>query len=154
MLKEGLEIKDYTLKEFLGKGGFGDVWKARKSTDLFENEFEFAIKFFRPEYARGINIERIKKEIEIWKRVSGASNIISVLDADRFENYIYIVSEYANGGTLEEWINANGGKAASPEQAVQIIMEILNGLENMHSRNFIHRDLKPANILIKKMFFA
>jgi serine/threonine protein kinase len=51
-------------------------------------------------------------------------NVISVIEADFVEDYIYIVSEFADGGSLQRWLAANGGKARSVEQAVTIVLEI------------------------------
>jgi serine/threonine protein kinase len=148
MLKRDGKIGEYILIEKCGSGGFGEVWRAEKRTRLSVNEF--ALKFFRPKDTDSIDIERVKKEIETWKRVSGLPNIISIFEADIYEDYVYIVSEFADGGSLEKWLKENGGKAKSLEQAIEITQGILKGLESLHGRGFVHRDLKPANVLFRK----
>ena len=148
MLKRDGKISEYILIEKCGSGGFGEVWRAERRTRLSVNEF--ALKFFRPKDTDSIDIERVKKEIETWKKVSGLPNIISIFEADIYEDYVYIVSEFADGGSLENWLKENDGKAKSFEQAIEITQGILKGLESLHGRGFVHRDLKPANVLIRK----
>lgn len=70
-----------------------------------------------------------------------------IIDADEYDGQIVIVSEYAPDGSLEEWLKANG--AMPVERAIETTIQILGGLEFLHSRNIIHRDLKPANILLQ-----
>ncbi len=152
MLEKGKKISDYVLVEKIGHGGFGDVWLAEKRTPLSVSTF--ALKFFRPAEINQNEIETVQREIEVWQKISGLPNIISVIEADYVEDYIYIVSEFADGGSLQKWLAANGGKAQSIEQAVTIILEILNGLDYLHRTGFIHRDIKPANILIRKGTFC
>ena len=60
-----------------------------------------------------------------------------------------VVSEFARGGSLEQWLAANGGMAPSPNAALEMISGILSGLEHLHRLHIIHRDLKPANILLQ-----
>lgn len=152
MLEKGKKISEYVLIEKIGHGGFGDVWLAEKRTALSVSLF--ALKFFRPAGKDVIEIETVQREIEVWQKISGLPNVISVMEADYAEDYIYIVSEYAEGGSLHEWLAANGGKAQSVNQAIEIVLEILNGLDFLHRAGFIHRDLKPANVLIRKGTFC
>jgi serine/threonine-protein kinase PpkA len=145
MMEKGKKVGEYVLLEKLGAGGFGDVWKAEKRTALDINHF--ALKFFRPKQD-GVDFDKIGKELSVWKQLKGLPHIISVIELDRFEDYVYVVSDYADGGSLEKWLKTNGGKASSEAEAVQIALEILTGLENLHGKNFVHRDLKPDNVLI------
>jgi formylglycine-generating enzyme required for sulfatase activity len=152
MLEKGKKIGEYVLLEKLGAGSFGEVWKAEKRTELSTSLF--ALKFFRPNEVDSTNLEKVKKEIRTWQSLSGLPNVISVIEANRFEDYFYIVSDYADGGSLENWLAARGGKAVTTEEAVAVARQILQGLEAMHNAGFVHRDLKPANVLIKKGFFC
>ncbi len=151
MLEKGKKVGEYVLLEKLGAGGFGEVWKAEKRTELSTSHF--ALKFFRPKDDDTIDLEIVKKEIQTWQNLSGLPNVISVIEANKFEDYVFIVSEFAEGGSLEKWLKANDGKAKSPAEAVAITRQILQGLEAMHDEGFVHRDLKPANVLLKRNVF-
>jgi formylglycine-generating enzyme required for sulfatase activity len=148
MLEKDKKVGEYYLVEKLGSGGFGEVWKAEKRSALSISYF--ALKFFRPNKDAKIDLGSVKKEVQVWQTLSGLPNVISVIEANIFEDYVYIVSDFAEGGSLEDWLKANGGKANSVEEAVTLTKQILQGLEGMHRAGFVHRDLKPANILIKK----
>ncbi len=145
MLSRGYKVGQYELLNQVGSGGFGDVWKAEKRTALDVNYF--ALKFFRPKDDR-IDFDKIGKELAVWKRLKGLPHIISVIELDRFEDYVYVVSDFADGGSLENWLKDNNGKASNEAEAIKITLEILTGLENLHDKGFVHRDLKPDNILI------
>lgn len=148
MLKPNEKVGVYTLLSKIGRGGFGEVWKAEKRNALAVSEF--ALKFMRSEEDTPLNLEFIKKEVSIGQKVSGLPHIIHLIEADEYEDYIYLVSEFADGGSLQKWLRANGGKAPTFEDAVEIADQILKGLEGLHRQGFIHRDLKPDNVLIKK----
>lgn len=151
MLEKNKKVGEYTLLEKLGAGNFGEVWKAEKRTELSVSYF--ALKFFRPKDDDSIDLAIVKKEVQTWQSLNGLQNVISVIEANKFENYVYIVSEFAEGGSLEKWLKDNGGKARSYEEAVAFTRQILQGLEGMHGEGFVHRDLKPANVLLKRKIF-
>ncbi len=146
MLKENLKIREYTLLEPLGSGGFGDVWKAEKQTGDY-----VALKFIRPKNDI-IDLTKIRKEVAVWKNLVKLPHIISFIDLDSCtidsDVFIFIVNDFADGGSLESWLDSNNGKANSHEHAIKITIEILTGLENLHEKGVTHRDLKPDNILI------
>jgi serine/threonine protein kinase len=144
MLRKGEKIGEYVLLDKVGSGGFGDVWKAEKRTRVDINHF--ALKFFRPK-DDNFDFDKISKEVSVWKQLRGLPHIISVIELDQFDDYIYVVSDFADGGSLERWLNKNG-KASSADEAVKITLEILTGLDRLHQKGFVHRDIKPDNILI------
>ncbi len=148
MLERGKNVGGYTLIQYLDSGGFGDVWKAEKRTAF--SVTEFALKFFRPKSEGEVDFEKIRKEVGFSQKLSGLPYIISVIEADKFEDYIYIVSEFADGGSLGKYLKNNGGKAPTQQEAIDFTQQILNGLEQMHKQGIVHRDLKPDNVLIKK----
>lgn len=151
MLGRGDKIGEYTLLDKLGTGGFSDVWKAEKRTALDVNYF--ALKFFRPKN-EAVDFDNINKEIAVWKQLKGLPHIISIIELDRFEDYIYVVSDFADGGSLENRFANSRGRASSPAEAVKITLEILTGLDHLHKKGFVHRDIKPDNILIVNGYYC
>ncbi len=142
MFRESQKIGSYTLISKLGKGGFGEVWLAEKRSQFVTKRV--AVKLPLDEQ---VDFEAIRQEATLWEQASGHANVLPIIDADIFDGQVVIVSEYADGGSLEQWLKTNG--AMSVERAVQTTIQILDGLEFLHSRNIIHRDLKPANILLQ-----
>jgi serine/threonine protein kinase len=149
MLKEGLQIKDYTLKTFLGKGSFGQVWLAEKKIEIADKKVPFALKFISDNTYGISDYSSVKREINTWIDASGHKNIISVQDGFIYEDFFVIVSEYANNGCLRQWLRDQGGKSPGLEKTVEIMSGILDGLTHLHTQNIIHRDLKPENVLLK-----
>ncbi|MEK7723347.1 MAG: protein kinase [Acidobacteriota bacterium] len=149
MLQIGDEIKDYTLIKFLGKGGFGEVWLAEKKIELGDKKIPFALKFISGENRGVTDLESVKRELNTWIDASGNKQVVSVLDGFLFDDMFVIVSEYADGGSLRQWLKTNGGKAPSVEKAIELMGGVLDGLTHLHSNKIVHRDLKPENILLK-----
>lgn len=144
MARSGDNLGPYTLVRKVGRGGFGEVWLAEKKTRITTTEF--ALKLAIEENP---DIEAIQQEAELWKQASGHPNVLPIIEADIYEDYIVIVSEFARGGSLEGWLKTYQGAARSTDVTVEMISGILAGLEHLHSLRIIHRDLKPANILLQ-----
>lgn len=142
MFHENQQIGFYTLIKKLGRGGFGEVWLAERRAKFVTTKV--AVKLPLDEQ---IDHEAIKHEATLWEQASGHPNIVPIIDADEYDGQIVIVSEYAPDGSLEEWLKKHG--AMSVERAIETTIQILDGLEFLHSRHIIHRDLKPANILLQ-----
>lgn len=142
MFREGSQIGLYTLIRKLGRGGFGEVWLAERRAKFVTTKV--AVKLPLDEQ---VDHKAIKHEATLWEQASGHPNILPIIDADEYDGQIVIVSEYAPDGSLEEWLKTNG--AMPVERAIETTIQILDGLEFLHSRNIIHRDLKPANILLQ-----
>ena len=139
------KIGSYTLISKLGGGGFGVVWLAEKRTAIATTRF--ALKLARDQ---DVDIEAFKQEAVIWAQVSGHPNVLPIIEADIYDGQVVIVSEYAPGGSLQGWLQKHGGRAPSIEAAVEMVTEILAGLEYLHEQRIIHRDLKPDNILLQR----
>lgn len=145
MVQPQTQIGAYTLISQIGRGGFGVVWLAEKRTAITTTRF--ALKLARNE---DVDIEVFKQEAAIWAQVSGHPNVLPIIEADIHDGQIVIVSEYAPGGSLQEWLHKHGGQAPSIEAAIEMTKEILDGLEHLHEQQIIHRDLKPDNILLQR----
>jgi formylglycine-generating enzyme required for sulfatase activity len=151
MLEKDDKIGEYRLEKFLGRGQFGEVWLAEKQLQVSTRKVRHALKFL---FSTGdeIDIKSAEAEIDTWIEASGHPNVMSVLDMLTHRGNIIIVSEFAAGGSLKDWLRQNGGKAPSEEKALEMMRGILRGIEHLHSRNVIHRDLKPDNILLQGDF--
>ena len=142
MFKEGQQIGPYTLIRRLGRGGFGDVWLAERRSQFLTKKV--AVKLPHDDQ---VDFNTIQREAGLWEEASGHPNVLPIIDAEVYEGQVVIVSEYADGGSLDDKLKDVG--TTSIKEAVELTMGILNGLEFLHSRRIIHRDIKPQNILLQ-----
>ncbi len=142
MFHEGRQIGPYKLSRRLGRGGFGEVWLGERHGKFATTQV--AVKLPLDEQVDHLAIEH---EAQLWAKASGHPNVLPIIEADEYDGQIVIVSEYAPDGSLEEWLKTHGKMPV--EKAVEMTIQILDGLEFLHSRQIIHRDLKPANILLQ-----
>jgi len=137
-------IGPYKLVRTLGRGAFGEVWLAERSTSMLTTRV--AIKL--PHEAHN-DLDAIRDEAQIWLRASGHPNIVPVLDAEVYDGQVAIASEYVAGGSLEDLLDRSGANSLSPGDSIAMLLGILAGLEHLHGKGLIHRDLKPGNVLLQ-----
>jgi serine/threonine protein kinase len=73
-------------------------------------------------------------------------NIVPVFEAGEDGGRPFLVFEYVEGRTLADLIAERG--ALPPEEAVQLLLDVLAGIEHAHAAGVLHRDLKPSNIMV------
>ena len=151
MLEKDDVVGDYKLVKFLGRGQFGEVWLAEKKLQVSTRSVSHALKFLS-NLGDEVNLKAAEAEVDTWIEAGGHPNVMSVIDMFVAGKHIVIISEYAEGGSLGNWLKSNGGKAPSDEAALEMMAGILRGIEHLHSRSVIHRDLKPDNILLQGNF--
>jgi serine/threonine protein kinase len=76
-------------------------------------------------------------------------NIVRVREYFEQNNTAYLVMDYYEGVSLEEFVQRKGGRI-SEHLAFSVMLPILDGLRAVHQKNVLHRDIKPANIYLTK----
>lgn len=148
LFQSGDIVGQYRVERVLGQGGMGVVYLVQH-TALKKH---FALKALPAVLAQEASfVARFKREAEMLARLKHA-HIVNVTDFGENQGRLYLVLEYVDGGSFEEWFEKNrqpGGGA--PEAEVRrLISEILDGLAHAHHAGIVHRDLKPANVLLEK----
>jgi len=141
---EDLVVGDYVILEFVGKGGMGQIFKARHA--LMKREV--AIKFTLPDANGKVPqsaIDRFHREVEAASKLSHP-NIVSSLDAGQRGEVCYLVMEYVQGTNLTQHIREKGPMAF--HQALECLIQASQGLEYSHRKGVVHRDIKPSNLLL------
>src|SRR6201987_3914974 len=131
----------YRILQILGEGGMGAVYKAK---DL-ELDRIIALKVIRPELASNPEIlQRFKQELILARQVTDR-NVIRIFDLGEAGGIKYITMEYLEGESLYQILRREG--KVPVQEAVDIMRQMLSGLQAAHREGVIHRDLKPGNIM-------
>jgi Tol biopolymer transport system component len=132
----------YELKSLLGSGGMGDVYLAEDK----RLGRRVAIKLLPAEFtADAESVRRFAQEARAASALNHP-NIITIYEIDDLENAHYIVTEYVEGETLRQRMDA--GPLTLPE-AVDLAIQIAAALEAAHHAGIIHRDIKPENVMVR-----
>ncbi len=138
----GRQLKGYELRECIGRGGFGAVYRAYQPAV----GREVAIKIILPQFANQPDfIRRFETEARLVARLEHI-HIVPLYDYWREPSGAYLVMRWLKGGSLSEAI-AEGG-AFELETAARIVDQIAAALTVAHRHGVVHRDMKPGNILL------
>ena len=144
MITKGQKINDrYEIIKSIGEGGMANVYLA-KDIILDRN---VAIKILRGDLAGDEKfVRRFQREALSASSLSHP-NIVEMYDVGEDNGTYYIVMEYVSGMTLKQLIKKRGSLSLS--EAIDIMLQITDGIKAAHDSYIIHRDLKPQNILIQ-----
>ncbi len=162
-LKPGSRLAEFHILEVLGAGGFGITYKAY---DEHLDDTVAIKEFFPAEYAvrRDDNatvkarsnkdwdyfqygLEAFRKEAKTLARFAEHPNIVTVRRYLEAHETAYLVMHYEEGQTLAQWLRAY--PQPTEEDLRDIFIPVLDGLREVHNRNYLHRDIKPGNIYIR-----
>jgi len=134
----------YEILEKLAEGGMGEVYKARH---LHLDEIRI-IKVTKPDaVGEGRDPRRFQEEARMATLVRHP-NVAALYDFSRLpDGSYYMVWEFIDGVTLEEWMRRHG--PLPPAQALDVARQLLAGLSEIHAQGIVHRDLSPDNILVR-----
>ena len=141
------ELGSYQLGDLLGRGGMGEVYKA-KHRMLARPA---AIKLIRAEMLGAADDETARLAITRFRReAEAAANLRSQHTVELYDfgvtedDTLYLVMEYLDGMDLETLVREKG--PLSPGRVSYILRQVCDSLDEAHSYGLVHRDIKPANI--------
>jgi serine/threonine protein kinase len=139
----------YQVTEFLGEGGFGEVYKVRLQK---WGAMDLAVKIPKPEIIEAAGgVERFKQEAETWVNLNQHPNIVTCYYVRRVDVPVVFV-EYLAGGSLHEWIRDRQldtkAEKSSLQDFLDIAIQFAWGLHYAHEQGLIHQDVKPANVML------
>lgn len=140
MLTSGIQLGPYRIESPIGKGGMGEVYRAR---DMRLHR-EVAVKVLPQSFASEAVRDRFQREARAASALNHP-NICSVYDVGESAGLPFLVMELLDGRTLRECI---GGKPLDVSRVVALSIEVADALDAAHSKGIIHRDIKPANIFV------
>ncbi len=132
----------YELEELAGSGGMSSVYRARDT--LLERHV--ALKLLHEYHgADAESIERFRREARAVARLSHP-NIVTVIDRGEDGGRQYIVFEYVDGENLKELVAREGPLPV--RRALELAIQVGEGLACAHDHGVVHRDVKPQNVLL------
>jgi serine/threonine protein kinase len=134
-------VTGFTLVQFLGRGGFGEVWKATGP-----GGFSVAMKFIPLGDAAG-NVE--VRALELMKDVRHA-HLLGQFGAWEREGMLIVAMELADGALSDRLREAirQGLPGIPADELSEYVREAAKGLDYLHSLGVQHRDVKPHNLLL------
>ena len=137
----GKTISHYKILEKLGEGGMGVVYKAQ-DTKLKRT---VALKFLRPQALTG---EQEKSRFTNEALAAAAldhPSICTIHEIDEIEGRTFIAMGYVEGQSLRDKIES---QALKIKEAVDVAIQVAQGLQEAHDKGIVHRDIKSANIMV------
>jgi serine/threonine protein kinase len=145
-----IEKNEYEVLDFLGNGSFGDVYKVKCLSD---NDF-YALKTLATPFVDETILKSFANEGKLAQEIRHPNVVQYFYFHDGLVHKdlpMYIIMEYAEGGTLEKRIKDKVKESTffANEELTNIISQLIDGMEAINNK-LIHRDIKPDNILIHK----
>ncbi|KAF0241654.1 MAG: serine/threonine protein [Planctomycetota bacterium] len=136
-------VEGYSLKQPLGQGSTGSVFKAKRLSD----GETFAIKLIFPALSKKSDFNaKFVRLAQIGGKVDHP-NIVKTIASGVSNGFHYVVMEYVEGKTLESVLSRG---AMDEQRALQIVLSIARALNHALDAGVVHRDVKPANILLPR----
>jgi len=137
----GTRVGAYEITGLLGKGGMGEVFRARDA----KLKRDIAIKILPDEFSQDDDrVSRFHREAEVLAALNHP-NIAAIYDLQEANDTRFLILELVEGETLAARIQRGPVPA---EEALKIARDICEALEAAHEKGIIHRDLKPGNVKI------
>jgi formylglycine-generating enzyme required for sulfatase activity/tRNA A-37 threonylcarbamoyl transferase component Bud32 len=140
----GQELGGCRILQLLGRGAMGAVYKARQ----LSLDREVAVKVIRPEL---LTDPRILKRFEVEARTVGRFNsqhVVMVHDVGFDQNVHFLVMEFVQGKNLRDYTKQLPQGRLSVTEALPLLRQACQGLEEAQRLGVLHRDIKPDNLML------
>jgi len=134
----------YQVRELLGRGGMGEVWRAFDLKLRVDVALK-AVRAGRPGAERAV--EMLRREVRSAREVV-SPNVCRVFDLVEEDGREYVSMEYVDGTTLGEVMRERGPLGL--RESREIASQFLSGLEAIHVAGLVHRDFKPENVMVTR----
>src|SRR6202043_783578 len=146
-LKSGTKLGPYEIQSPLGAGGMGEVYRAR-DTRL---DRTVAIKILSAAFSADCDrLDRFEQEARSASALNHP-NIVTIYELGQDGSTHYIAMELVEGKTLRELLVSG---LLPMRKAIEIAVQIAEGLTKAHEAGITHRDLKPENVMISQDKFV
>ncbi|CAM9314881.1 unnamed protein product, partial [Ectocarpus fasciculatus] len=142
-ITDNLVRETYIVGDKLGHGASGEVYMATHK----HSKHKFALKIIRKDQVMN-DLQSMVTEIEIMKRVRHR-HVVSMYELYESPRCQWLILELVTGGSLQEYILKT--TQYSEESVIRLVIQIILGLQYLHSLGIVHRDLKVENILLQGM---
>ena len=144
MISKGQKINErYEIIRSIGEGGMANVYLGY-DTILDRN---VAIKILRGDLSGDEKFVRRFQREALSASSLAHPNIVEMYDVGEDDGLYYIVMEYVDGKTLKQLLKKRGNLTLS--EAIDIMLQLTDGMAHAHDSYIVHRDLKPQNVMIK-----
>ncbi len=138
----GKTIGRYDVVSLLGRGGMGVVWRARDES--LHRDVALKILGFGRNAVAGVNLDLFRQEARAAAKLQHPY-VVTVHEVGEHGGYHYIALELMHGGTLKEFIEAEG--PLPPHELFRLMLGPARALALAHRRGILHRDIKPGNLM-------
>ena len=150
-MQQRLLVGRYQLQDQLGRGAFGQVWRAwdeRRGRAVAVKLIQVG-EILNPEYVTDTTA-RFQREVAAVSRVRQA-NIVAAFEAGRVGDELFLVMELADGSPLSEVVELRNTRGLGPLPAIDVLTmgeHVCAGLAAAHAAGIVHRDIKPSNLMV------
>ena len=136
----------YRLDQLIGRGGFGEVYRA---TDLTLQR-QVAVKLIKDSISNDSSVSaRFLKEARLTSQLKHP-NTLTIYDFGKHQGQLFLVSELLDGENLRARLCRV--KHLQPHEMISLFVPICKALHEAHLAGVIHRDLKPDNLFLHNIF--
>ncbi|MFG2453922.1 tetratricopeptide repeat protein [Streptomyces sp. NPDC048512] len=138
----------YRLLDLIGRGGMGEVWRARDES-LGRHVAVKCLKPLGPHHDQaftGVLRERFRREARVAAALQHRG-VTVVHDFGEADGLLYLVMELLEGLNLGQALEENEHRPLAVDEVIDIAGQVTAALDYTHRQGIVHRDLKPANIM-------